>query len=68
MKKVNYYMSKRTLAEKVKAAKFTETQKLCLMECLSKAHGCGVRYGSDPSCKENLAFVIKQMGGLDLWR
>jgi hypothetical protein len=60
-KELKYHMSKQTLAEKVKAAKFNMTQKFCLLECLSHAHMRGVRFGYDPSCRENMAFVLKEI-------
>jgi len=52
---------KRTLAEKIKAAKFNEKQKECLIECISHAHMRGVRYATDTKCRENLAFVLKEI-------
>ena len=50
------------MAKKVTDANFNPEQKEVLIGCLSLAHMRGVRFGCDPRCGENMAYVFKEIG------
>ena len=50
------------LKKKIADADLSEFAKDLLMECVSVAHMRGVRFGSEPRCDENVAFVLKELG------
>lgn len=50
------------MVDKLKEAGLDTKQQKFLIECVSLSHMRGVRFGNDPRCEENVAYVLKEIG------